>query len=67
MLGLVPEHWALGFQGPLEPRKNHAYAGTDARKIITGLVLLRSTKSQEKHHMESEISIQNRFTFFLVT
>lgn len=58
---------ALGFQGPLEPRKNHACAGRDTRNTVTGLVLPRSTKSHVKHRMASEISIHNRFTVFLVT
>lgn len=48
---------AFGFQRPLELKKNQACAGTDTRKIVTSLVLPRSTKSQEMHHMESEISI----------
>lgn len=60
-------HTVLGFQGPLEPKKKYACSGTDTRKIVTGLVLPKSTKSQVKHRMESEISIQNWLMVFLVT
>jgi hypothetical protein len=47
---------ALGFQGPLEPKKNHVHSRANRGKQVTCLVLLRSTKPQVKYHMESWVT-----------